>query len=264
MQLTREIRFSVGPATTGPVTNSTAGWPTATGVQPFLTLQATVEGEPDAQTGYVCNIREIDRLLRERAIPLVNQLVGGDWVREHPLSGEQLIAAIARELSPLALPGTRWAGWKVKVTPFLSYEAQEGRMVRVTQTFEFAAAHRLHCAELSADENRAVFGKCNNPHGHGHNYQLEVTVAGEPDADTGRIIPLTRFERIVNERVIERLDHKHLNEECAEFRELNPSVENITRVIWGWLEGQFPPARLDRVKVWETGKTAAEYRGSEK
>lgn len=220
MFLTREIRFSVGPPPYGPVTNPTAGWPSAAGVQPHITLHATIAGEPDAQTGYLCNIRDLDQVVRERAIPLVDRLVWAAW----PLavSGERLIRAIAEELAPHAPPGTRWAGWRVNVTPFLSYEIQEGRMICVTQTFEFAAAHRLHCPSLSDEQNRAVFGKCNNRNGHGHNYQLEITVAGEVDATTGCVIPLPRLEQIVNEQVIERLDHKHLNEDCPEFRALNP------------------------------------------
>ncbi|NLU22175.1 MAG: 6-carboxytetrahydropterin synthase [Phycisphaerae bacterium] len=134
----------------------------------------------------------------------------------------------------------------------------------MTQSFEFAAAHRLHCADMSEARNYEIFGKCNNPNGHGHNYQLEVTVAGRPDPATGHVIPLRQMEEIVNERVINRFDHKHLNQDCPEFRTLNPSVENITRVIWGLLEGQFGAARLARVRVWETAKTYAEYEGSEK
>lgn len=261
MLLTRELRFSVGPPLDEPVTNSTAGWPSSTGVQPYLTLQATVAGEPNPQTGYLCNIRDLDRLMRERALPLVNRLVAAVGAR--PVTGERIIAAIAEELGPYAPSGTRWAGWKLNTTPFLSYATREGHMIRVTQRFEFAAAHRLHCAGLSDEQNRATFGKCNNPNGHGHNYELEVTVVGELDPTSGYVIPLPRFEQIVNERVIERLDHKHLNADCAEFRELNPSVENIVRVIWGLLEGRLAPAKLDRVRVWETGKTSAEYGGSE-
>ncbi|MBI4579727.1 MAG: 6-carboxytetrahydropterin synthase [Planctomycetes bacterium] len=134
-------------------------------------------------------------------------------------------------------------------------------MLSVTQTFEFAAAHRLHCATMTDEENRAYFGKCNNPNGHGHNYVLEVTVAGAGDAPSPCVLPAARFEQIVKQRVLDRFDHKHLNQDCPEFRELNPSVENIARTIWGLLDGQFAPARLARVRVWETAKTYAEYSG---
>ena len=147
------------------------------------------------------------------------------------------------------------------VTPCLRYtiEREQPAMVLLTQQFEFSAAHRLHCPQLSDEENRRTFGKCNNPGGHGHNYLLEVTVAGVPDATLGAVLPLPQFERLVQMLVIERLDHKHLNTDTAEFREVNPSVENIARVIWGLLDGQVAPARLHRVRVWETPKTCAEY-----
>ena len=134
-------------------------------------------------------------------------------------------------------------------------------MILLTQQFEFSASHRLHCPELSDEQNRQTFGKCNNPHGHGHNYLLEVTVAGTPDPRTGAVLPLPAFEQLVKERVIDRLDHKHLNTDTQEFREVNPSVENIARIIWNLLQDRVAPARLHRVRVWETAKTSAEYAG---
>ncbi|MBP7936663.1 MAG: 6-carboxytetrahydropterin synthase [Phycisphaerae bacterium] len=134
-------------------------------------------------------------------------------------------------------------------------------MVDIQQSFEFSAAHRLHCATMSDEENRRVFGKCNNPNGHGHNYGLEVMVTGEPDPSTGVLLPIESLEDIVKQRVIDRLDHKHLNRDCPEFAAVNPSVENIARTIWGLLEGRMGPARLKRVRVWETPKTCAEYEG---
>lgn len=132
-------------------------------------------------------------------------------------------------------------------------------MVELTQCFEFSASHRLHVATLSDDENRRVFGKCNNPNGHGHNYQVEVTVAGPIDDRTGAVLALPEFESMVKREVIDRLDHKHLNIDTAEFAQLNPSVENIARVIWEILEPKTSPAKLRRVRVWETAKTYAEY-----
>ena len=131
--------------------------------------------------------------------------------------------------------------------------------VELTQCFEFSASHRLHVPSLSADENRKVFGKCNNPGGHGHNYQVEVTVAGPLSAETGSVLPLPDFESIVKREVIDRFDHKHLNTDTPDFREVNPSVENISRRVWELLEDKVSPARLARVRVWETAKTYAEY-----
>ena len=111
-------------------------------------------------------------------------------------------------------------------------------MIRTSQKFEFCASHRLHNPDLSDEENRRIFGKCNNPRGHGHNYELQVTLIGAPDS-TGRLVPTTEFERIVSETIIEKFDHKNLNCELDEFKSVNPSVENIARVIYQMLQPRF-------------------------
>ena len=132
-------------------------------------------------------------------------------------------------------------------------------MVRLSERFEFSAAHRLHSPQLSAQANREVFGKCNNPNGHGHNYELEVVIVGEPDSRTGLIMPVGELQRMVNQRVITLFDHKHLNVDCEEFRNLNPTVENIAQVIFDKLaDGLSGAVRLAAVKVWETPKTWSE------
>ena len=133
-------------------------------------------------------------------------------------------------------------------------------MIRLSQKFEFSAAHRLHNPALSDEQNRATFGKCNNPHGHGHNYELQFTLVGEP-TDRGVLVDVPAFERIVSETVIDRFDHRHLNTELPEFRELIPSVENIAMVIYQLLRPAFERerARLASVTVWETPKTWCEY-----
>jgi len=132
-------------------------------------------------------------------------------------------------------------------------------MVRLSQKFEFSAAHRLHNPALSDAENLATFGKCNNPLGHGHNYELQVTVAGDADS-AGLLVDVGTLEQVVHERVIRRLDHKHLNLEVPEFARTIPSVENIAAVIYRLLKGHIPaPATLASVTVWETPKTWCEY-----
>ena len=108
-----------------------------------------------------------------------------------------------------------------------------------------------------------MFGKCNNPEGHGHNYVVEVTVGRNIDeiADTGVVVGLEEFESIVKRLVIDRLDHKHLNRDVEHFANMNPSVENIAVAVFDWLDGQFGTARLQNVRVYETPKTWAEYSG---
>ena len=96
-------------------------------------------------------------------------------------------------------------------------------MAALTKSFSFSAAHRLHSPHLSDEQNREIFGKCNNLHGHGHNYELEVTVTGSIDPQTGMVFDLVELMQVVQEEVIERFDHKHLNRDTEEFRNLNPT-----------------------------------------
>ena len=135
-------------------------------------------------------------------------------------------------------------------------------MMRLSQKFEFSASHRLHNPACSDEENRATFGKCNNPLGHGHNYELQVTLKGTPDA-SGVLIDIPKFERVVGEMVVDRFDHKNLNDEVPEFQsgKLIPSVENIARVIYQLLKPAMKSGRaeLASVTVWETPKTWCEY-----
>lgn len=266
VRLTREVRFSVDRDWAGhieftrPLTNSWGGWPSAAGLVPYLRLRATLGGEPDARTGYLCNISQIDRLLREHAIPYAAEALRRAGWR---LSAERLLLGVwGRVLGQVPAPA-KLLGLELLTTPYLRFAVQREapEMVLLTQQFEFSAAHRLHCPQLSEQENRRIFGKCNNPSGHGHNYIVEVTVAGQPDPVHGAVMPLPALEQIVREHVIEPLDHKHLNLDTEAFRELNPSVENIARVIWRMLAGRIAPARLHAVRVYETPKTWAEYSG---
>jgi 6-pyruvoyltetrahydropterin/6-carboxytetrahydropterin synthase len=126
------------------------------------------------------------------------------------------------------------------------------RMIRVTRKVEFSAAHFYHNPNFSADENRRVFGKCNNPHGHGHNYVLEVTIAGEPDPTTGMVLDLKELKDILETEVMERMDHRHLNYEVPELTGQIPTCENIAAVIWKLLEPKIKSGKLDRVRLYES------------
>jgi len=138
-------------------------------------------------------------------------------------------------------------------------------MVYVTRRIEFSASHRYHNPALSAEENQRIFGKCNNPHGHGHNYALEVTVAGEPDPVTGMVLDLKRLKELLEKEIIERMDHRFLNYEVKELSGRIPTCENIARVIWQLLEPKISPGRLHRVRLYETPDLFAEcYRSAEK
>jgi 6-pyruvoyltetrahydropterin/6-carboxytetrahydropterin synthase len=132
--------------------------------------------------------------------------------------------------------------------------------IELGRRYQFAASHRLHSEKLSAEENSRVYGKCNNPHGHGHNYVLEINVSGTVDPATGMIVNLTDLDRFVEREVIEAFDHRSLNEEVPAFRGQVPTTENVCIEIYERLK-QFTQARLERVRVEETGNNAFEYAG---
>ncbi len=138
---------------------------------------------------------------------------------------------------------------------------REARML-LTRGYEFAASHRLDSPRLTPEENRALFGKCNYANGHGHNYEVEVTVTGKLNPVSCRIIDPDQLDAIVHSAVIDRYDHRHLNYDLPEFAGIVPSAEMITRIIWDRLVGEIPaPARLYRVLLRETPRNIFEYYG---
>lgn len=134
-------------------------------------------------------------------------------------------------------------------------------MVYLTRRVTFSASHRLWSNHLSEAENYAVYDKCANPNGHGHNYTLEVTVRGEPAVDTGMVLNLTDLKRIVNEQVVDWVDHKHLNYDVPWLEGVIPTAELLVIKFWKRLEPAFPPGLLYEVKLHETENNIATYRG---
>jgi len=128
----------------------------------------------------------------------------------------------------------------------------------VTRRYVFSASHRLHCDDLSDEENRDVYGKCSNPHGHGHNYVLEVTVSGQVDAKTGMVCKLAELDETVRREVLERFDHVNLNF-CVEFESTVPTTENLSEVIFHILKRNFEAAHLEKVRLEETAMNSFEY-----
>lgn len=260
----REVRcFPLGDGGASGELNSWAGLPGRCGVDPFWLLRAVVEGPIDARTGFLCNIQEIDRVLRDEAAPQLQErtILDADVADAIPMALPLVFAATARRCPARGV----LRRLTVCVSPFLRFcvRDEDPTMVLLTQSFEFSAAHRLYCPEMDESENKRLFGKCGNPNGHGHNYVLEVTVGGQPDERSGRVVDLHQLNRTVRELIIDRFDHKHLNLDCQEFESLNPSVENIARVIWQRLAPAIEARRLVKVRVWETPKTYAEYAGED-
>ena len=134
-------------------------------------------------------------------------------------------------------------------------------IVYLTRRATFSASHRLHSDGLSAAENLKVFGKCNSPNGHGHNYSLKVTIRGEIDPKTGMMMNISELKKIMNEAVTDEMDHKHLNLDVPAFAQVNPTAENMVVVIWNILKTRLPPGALFEVEVQETENNYSAYRG---
>ena len=271
IRLSREIRFALASPTEladqlnhSDQKNSWSAWPNCSRIVPQLRLTAVVEGQPDPETGYLCNVNLIDGALRrfvnESLIPSIAEL---------PLSklpsGQAILLQAFKFLSQQQFDNAALSAATIHLSPFQSFGIETGAsaMIQFTHQFEFSAAHRLHCDSMSPEENAAVFGKCNNPAGHGHNYVVEVTVAQELEAHRKNdSISPDRLSAIVNRNVIDVLDHKNLNEDIDVFSTLNPSVENICHTIFGWLVSDVEETgcQLAEVKVFETPKTWASFR----
>jgi len=130
----------------------------------------------------------------------------------------------------------------------------------MTRRYWFSASHRLHSESMSPEENRQTYGKCNNPHGHGHNYALEVTVSGQVDSRTGMICDLTDLDRFVDEKIVQRFGHENLNT-LVEFKNLVPTTENLCIEIYRILEEGFRQAGIEKIRMEETMLNSFEYAG---
>ena len=136
-------------------------------------------------------------------------------------------------------------------------------MVYLTRKCEFSASHYYHNPKFSAEENQRLFGKCNNLNGHGHNYTLEVTVKGEVNRDSGFVVDLKQLKDVMNQEVMEVVDHRFLNHEVKEFQSAIPTTENIAVWIWRRLAPALKVAKLHRVRLYETQDLFVDYYGEE-
>jgi len=140
----------------------------------------------------------------------------------------------------------------------------QAAVAHLTRCYAFSASHRLHSGGLSDVDNKRIYGKCNNPWGHGHNYRLEVTVGGPVSAATGMVLNLVDLDRIVKEEILDPFDHKNLNLDVERFRETVPTSENLLleiaeRLTGRWRREALSPARLVKLRLQETGKNSFEY-----
>ena len=225
----------------------------------------TFGGPVDPRTGVVLNLTEVKRLIHAVIEPLdLSHLNHDHAALEGPApTSERLVRYLWHALeSGAGRCGLTRIQLHESRARSIEYTGDDS-MVLVTRSVEFNAAHRLHSIRLSDEENVRIFGKCNNPHGHGHNYELAVTVRGPVDEKTGMVIDIGRFDEILQKEVVDRYDHRHLNRDLEEFRTVNPTSEEMLRVIWARLLPFFDSPSLYRIRLVETSKNAFEYFGEE-
>lgn len=227
-------------------------------------LEVSVEGRVDLSSGIIVNINEIDQVVKR----LVHDEFDGKFLNyEHPYfkthipTTENIVMYLWDQLSNVFLPSCTLARLRLHENHYLTSIKEKEQMVQLTRKYHFSSAHRLHSELLSPEENQQIFGKCNNLYGHGHNYYLEVTVKGDVDPVTGMVINLSELDELVEREVIRRFDHKHLNYDTEEFKELNPTSEMMVVVIYQLLKPHLP--LLHKVGLWETEKNYFEYANSE-
>lgn len=230
-------------------------------------LDATFAGKIDEATGMVVNIKDLDEILQERIVKRFDQKSINDEVPAlagSPPTLEVIVNHIWGEIAPLP-SRVRLCRLRLYETPTLYVEMDQtdgNTLMTLTRIYEFCASHRLHVPNASEKENIEWFGKCNNPSGHGHNYELEVTLSGPVDSRTGMMVDLTNIDNIVNLEVVERYDHKYLNVDIPEFREANPTSEVIVKTIWQRLKSKLP-VKLERILLRETPRNFFEYSGED-
>ena len=259
LELGRTIRFCLSAdgtlATDAPAANTFAAWPPMRGLGRYFELEITCRGQADPGTGYFINIKTIDQAARKAALPLVSDAARTGQPAPELMRG--IFSGVDAELGGCVVRV------ELSLTPTyrVAIEGADMDSVLISQQYEFAAAHRLNAPELSEAENRRIFGKCNNPAGHGHNYRIEVTVRSPIDA-AGNCVAIEKLDELVDRAAVQKLDHKHLSVDVPEFARLNTSVENIARVVYGMLKDAARQlgVKLEQVRVWETGKTVCTYR----
>ncbi len=271
--LRRTVRFCVNPpgevrAAAGEESGAPgfSGRPSMRGLGRFYEVEVQCRGDTDASTGYLLNIADVDRAVRTIVIPIVER-----ECRERPATDPGVLMSEMTGALDRALRG-RLRALRWRLTPYYSVEMATADTTRVVlrEQFDFAASHRLHVAGLSDEENRRLFGKCNNPLGHGHNYRVEPAVAVKVGPGRKPALSLQDLERLVGATIVDRFDHRNLNEDTPEFSTsgggLNPSVENIAKVCYELLapavrKESGGEAELLSVTVWETDRTSSTYPG---
>lgn len=264
VRLGRQVRFSISPFLDedGSGCNSYASKPAGEGLALYLELTVELIGPAAPDTGLLVNVSDIDRVVRQFAVPVFTKQIRAHLTRgAHvglPLLLQMLAAAATRlrdEFGP-----ARVDRLILSLNPYrkLAMDTKEPGVMYFSEKFEFAATHRLWNERFSPQQNLETFGKCANPTGHGHNYVVEVTIRAAADAPA---LKIGAFERVVDGHLMPLVDHKNLNLDVPAFQQQPPTVENIAVFAWERLAGRFEPAQLHCITVWESDRTYCSYYG---
>ncbi|MCK4998215.1 MAG: 6-carboxytetrahydropterin synthase [Anaerohalosphaera sp.] len=263
-ELTRQVRFSINPFLDANEMghNSYASKPCGEGLAIYFALWVELQSKLEEATGFVVNVVDIDKAVRELAVPLFHEIVSENYLQQKHVSMAGLHDILRRVWATLDgnVGRAKLTGLVLELNPFKKLGISGiDDMFSYSEKFEFAATHKLWNDDYDEAGNFEMFGKCASANGHGHNYIVEVTI----EKNTAPVeFSMGRFGKIVNEELIEKLDHKNLNLDVDVFKELNPTMENIAVFAWDSLDGKFGGGRLVSVTVWESEKTFCTYRGS--
>ncbi len=226
------------------------------------TLDVTIKGTPDPITGMVMNLTDLKATVGEVLEAFDHKHLNEDtpYFTERIPTTENIVRVLWGLIVPRLPEGVALARLRLYETSDLWAEYAGEAEASFSRSYSFSSAHRLHAPALSDAENRAIYGKCNNPNGHGHNYTLEISVRGNVDESTGMVIDLVEMDRIARE-VLDQLDHKHLDREVAGFADRTSTAENMIVYLWEQLAPRFD-GRLAHLKLLETGKNSVEYSGA--
>ena len=263
-RLQRQVRFTVNPFLDDTVlgANSFCSKPAGEGLGLFMEIGVAVVGPANEDTGFVINVLDIDKAVRQYVVPVFTDAIKAKYRRAAHIGIVTLLtllhqaqAALTGKLRPATL-----SDLTLKLNPYrkIAIDCEDNDMVYLSEKFEFAAMHKLWNDKFTAEQNFEAFGKCANPSGHGHNYIVEVTVKAKEGADA---LKIGQFEQIVDQRLISLIDHKNLNADVPEFQKTNPTIENLAVFAWQKLAPHFGPLKLHSITVWETDKTACSYYG---
>ena len=263
-RLTRRVRFSINPflsqQTEG--SNSFSSKPTGEGLAIYFELSIELVDNVDPATGFIVNVSDIDKIVRNYALPVFINSVQKYYQQAKHVS---LLTITELLKSSYGLLKNKFGTAKISnltlnLNPFrkVTLKSEDTVMIYFSEKFEFAATHKLWNENFTKEKNLEIFGKCANPTSHGHNYIIEVTIKMPADRSGFKY---DDFEKTVDTELIKKVDHKNLNLDVEWFRKTNPTVENITTFAWEKLVGKFGNQLLHCVTVWESDRTYCSYYG---